>query len=293
MRGFNCGVSYGIGPREGPGSGIESLTLARRKALLETSGIRHAAANGLATSLVAHACRSALVEGVVSGDRLGILVNGGPWALDSAITFLRRAATAGPNFVNPLTFPTTLVSSTPTAVAAALGARAFAYSVGHDELAFFDMLRRARQALSYDHADEVLAVAVSADSPMVEELHRRTSSVGPVLNVSIAFSISRRPGGCLTLIDATVGSELPWEIPERHYEAVLASGELRTASNSALTSGCALSASAAVICSEAIRLEQSASAFFERKFVVSIRTPTAVGAALFLLSPSTNAAAPS
>lgn len=154
------------------------------------AGVRHAQHQGEAACL-ASLVATALAERVgPTSPRLGVVCNGGPWNLQPVWAFLDRTRDAGPSFVNPLLFPPTLVSNTAAVAAARVGAHAFAFVVGHDRLAFFDVLHRSAQAIRAGMADCVFAIGVcGTDAPITSAAER--SSAGALAPVGIGFALGR------------------------------------------------------------------------------------------------------
>lgn len=186
--------------------------------LLKLSGIKHASAYGLQVALLALAAREAV--GSVTGieDRRAVITNGGPWAAEAAQGFLRTAKERGPQFVVPLVFPATLISAGATATAIAVGAGAAGIGVGHDELAFFEMLRRGRQLLTRRVADQVIVAAASAETPALRTALTVAGRTSPLAECSIAVELLGDSNLGLRMEDAIVGlREAPWPEVRRRY----------------------------------------------------------------------------
>jgi hypothetical protein len=261
--------------------GVAQLSDTDRHLTMRNSKIRHASMNGLMACLIEAACRECLVDVGMPLDQVGLLCNGGPWNLDSASRFLERALDAGPEFVNPLSFPATLVSATPCAVAAAVGAHAFAYSLGHDELAFFDVLRRARQYLDFGHARTVVAVGACTGNATLNKARESAGLSREVLDVSIGFLLaSSLDTNCdLVLVDADIGSNAnPWAGVLQRYEAIYNSGVLEFSIALSCSDGDSLTAIGAILCAAAIARESEVRS---DTFVVTCTKGGVTGGALF------------
>jgi len=288
-----CHLAHGFRPGLEGDAGIGTMTEEEQRQVLSNSGVRHAAAYGLQVALCAMAAKAA-VEGVaVVPERLGMLTNGGPWAADAALGFLRSAFTRGPQYVNPLVFPATLVSAGPTSAAAVVGAKAFSMATGYDELAFFDALRRGRQSLLYGVADHVVALAASGHSQALQTALHLAGRTKPLLDCSIAFLLTRadqneslQNGEKLELVDSVAQYDgTPWPTITRRFEAVVnLDGTVTNSIETPCSRGLGLSATGAVLCQAAIRSRD----FFGIKqsvdFVVSCRKGTHTGAAHFRFS---------
>jgi hypothetical protein len=148
------------------------------------------------------------LEVITDLDRLGILTAGGPQHVGPGWRFLERSWDAGPSMVNPLAFPATLASSIPTALAAAIGARAFALTIGHDDLAVLQALDRACALIRSSHADDVFVVVGSDYDPQLIRLWGTTTGEDEAADYVSAFHVSgiKLAGSCrLALVDS--GSE--------------------------------------------------------------------------------------
>jgi hypothetical protein len=243
------------------------------------SALRHGRHYGRAACL-AHMTAMRLHQALPEPpDRLGILCNGGPWHVQSAWNLASRAYEAGPDFINPLVFPATLVSATPAAAAAAVGAHAFAYAVGHDRLAFFDVLGRAAQAVRHNLADCVFALAVSASGGIWSRAADRAGLPEP-LDVAIGFALTSpgRPGQ-LQLLAAGWGEPAVPDVDR--YEAAWTGSRMACRWKTPLAHGDALGASGAVLCVAAARDHQNKpEALRRRPFVVVAREDLRYGHAV-------------
>lgn len=185
--------------------GVGFMTDDERASLMNARHIKHAAIYGPVAALAGAAAASLCSGLTVPPERLGLLVNGGPWAIDPSLRLLERARDAGPAYINPSHFPATLVSAVPTTVSAAVRAKAFAFAAGHDRLAFFEVLRRARQALTHGLADAVLTLGVCAP-PAILLASLRFRGIDPrTPDVSAGFLITKEQRNGMMLVDAGVG----------------------------------------------------------------------------------------
>jgi hypothetical protein len=285
---ITCRLAHGFRPGLEADAGLAILSEEEQLQALALSGIRHAAMYGLQVALSALAAKAALDAEDVVPERLGIIANGGPWAADPALGFLRSAFTRGVQYVNPLVFPATLVSAGCTSAAAVVGAKAFSISAGYDELAFFDVLRRGRQFLRYGVADHVVAIAASGHSKALVTALQLAGRTKPLLDCSIAVLMSRSDTGrhentCgFELVDAVADFEgIPWPNIRRRYEAVVnLDGTISYPLDTPCSSALGLSATGAALCQAAIRLES----YGNQKpvdFVVACRKGAHTGAAQF------------
>ncbi len=153
-------------------------------------GVRHAKLQGQAACVAATIATELQVRSNLPSGKLGVICNGGPWNIQPSWEFLDRMRDAGPTAVNPLLFPSTLVSNTATLAAARVGAHAFAQVVGHDRMAFFHVLKRSIQAIRTGFADYVFAIAVCGTDPAILRVANATGTFPPV-PTGIGFSLGR------------------------------------------------------------------------------------------------------
>ena len=286
MTSARCLIAGGLGDEGALRVGVAFLSQAEQRAALQASGLKHASAYGLQPALCILAGRAALARSAskIAADRRALLTNGGPWAVDAALGFLRTARERGPQFVNPLVFPATLVSAGPTAAAAVLEARAAAIAVGHDELAFFEQLRRGRQLIDRGVADEVLVVAACGQSRELLEVLKIAERTLPLMDCALAFRLSAQPSGDVTLIDAIVAAEShPWpEVTSRFCSTVDVQGTIHADIPLPIDGASVLSAAGAVVCMAFI---EYAGKRGTTRFVVACRKGGRTGAALFERAP--------
>jgi hypothetical protein len=277
-------VAHGIAADQGAKGGLARLDASTRRAVLIASGLRHATAYGVQAALCALAAKAAIAGAApVPPDRRALLSNGGPWAAETALGFLRSAEDRGPQFVNPLIFPATLASSGPTAAATAVEARAAALAVGFDELAFFEVLHRGLQLLRFGLADEVLAVAASGASPALATALALAGRTSPLLDCAIAFRLTHDPAPGPILLDALLSSTPPWPEVEDRWEAnVGADGRIEGPIPTPLRDATVLSAAGGVLCQAALRGRGPLAG--TDRYVVVCRKGRRYGGALFASS---------
>lgn len=153
-------------------------------------GVRHAKLQGQAACVAATIATELQTRSNLPSGKLGVICNGGPWNIQPSWEFLGRMREAGPTAVNPLLFPSTLVSNTATLAAARVGAHAFAQVVGHDRMAFFHVLNRSVQAIRNGFADYVFAIAVCGTDPAILRVANATGTPPP-LPTGIGFTLGR------------------------------------------------------------------------------------------------------
>lgn len=260
------------------------------QALVRASGVKHASINGLAACLLDALCRECLRDTEINNDAVGLLCTGGPWNSETADTFLRRAFAAGPQFVNPLMFPATLLSATPCSVAAAHSIRGFAYAVGHDELAFFDVLRRGQQFLRAGIVRHVIAAGVAARTPALIKARQAAKLHCDLLDVSIGLAMTVEDNAAIppiALMDAYIGDQsYHWPHIEQRYDAACQDGTTTFPIALPLLEGDAMSATGAVLCAAAILHEMGRPHYASGDFVVSCTKQERTGAAWFRINYS-------
>jgi hypothetical protein len=183
---------------------VTSLNSESRAEAEQKAGIKHGRLIGPAACFAALA-GTALLSRTVAGPT-GLICTGGPWALPACSRFVDRMSTAGAGFVNPLQFPSTLLSGTATSIAGAIGAHAFAIVVGHDRLAFFDALHNARAYLRSGLVRQVIVAAISAADPVIERARECAGLLLPTLDVAAAFAVVDSPPIDLQLLDLSFES---------------------------------------------------------------------------------------
>lgn len=246
-------IAYGL-PSPESCTGIEGVGRLPQGFEENIIGVRHARYAGPTACLAALTAMKLRDELRVESDRIGIICNGGPWNLQASWSFIERARKFGPRLVNPLLFSPTLVSATPTTAAACVGAHAFAYAVGHDRFAFFDVLHRAAQSLRFDFADHVFALAVASKDPVIARVIEKVGIL-ELYDVAIGFAVSRpseQEG--LHLIDVRVNEhrEKPLE-GFRLYEARWNNNYLSFNIKTPLAKGEALGATGGIIIAAAVK----------------------------------------
>jgi len=179
---------------------VEQFTSEQRLEIIRRSGLRHARHQNFATALAAGALDRLLSESGPAPRNLGLLSIGGPLNLSLNWEFVARAASAGTRFVNPLSFPHTLVSSTPTSLAAHVGAHAFAFATGHDHLAFFSVLGRAAQLIRFGFADGVLTLAVCDGGERVRRGLELSGEALPAADTAVCGLLQTAPAGSPQLL---------------------------------------------------------------------------------------------
>jgi hypothetical protein len=209
VKAVSVGIFQGYGPNHTP-IGLNTGDNTNAGAIYKDSGIRHASIYGPQVCLLALAARAALgsAESRIE-PRRALVTNGGPWAADTALGFLRTSQERGPRFVNPLVFPATLVSAGAAAVGVVVGAGACAIAVGHDELAFFEMLRRSQQFLCRGIAQEVIAAVACAPSVALATSLESAGLITPAGECSLALRLENDPQAPFVLEDATITTQAP------------------------------------------------------------------------------------
>lgn len=277
MKEISVGITYGISPSYGASTEvlIDADTYRR-------CGLKHASAYGPQAALAALAVTSAAPEDRSFRPRRALLTNGGPWAMDTALAFLHSAHARGPQYVNPLQFPMTLVSAAPSSIAAMIGAGVCGVAIGHDELAFFDMLRHGVQLLRRGLADEVFLAAAVAPSPALNRiLHAADPNVEQEVGYcSICFVLGTASGGALILEESMVlDSEPKWSEASLYRSEIGVDGVLRMAGVGPEAPRF-LSASGAVACQQALARSAAPGAIG-----IICKARGKVGAALFRRQP--------
>lgn len=247
---------------EGGFSGTGRFDLARyigslddpdvRQAAEQRSGIKHGRLVGPAACFAALASAAVLTR--MCAGTTGLICTGGPWALPASTRFFERMTTAGAGFVNPLQFPSTLVSGTATAVARMLHTHAFALTVGHDRFAFFDALYSARASLRSQMAGQVIVAATCAADPAVERARECAGLLTPTLDVAAAFGVSTSGASDLELLDLSLDSDSVREGDGGYvYRANWRGESLSCTIETPLSQGEAFGAAGAVLCLSAAK----------------------------------------
>lgn len=135
---------------------VRNVDKSNRDQILSTAGLKHAKYHAFSSSLSLIGCKKCLNNATFNRNTLGILCVGGPLHCEIAWSFAEMIIKRGWRLANPLYFPNTIASSIPCSVASALGAKAFAFTIGYDHHAFFDVLRYASQAIHLNYAERVL-----------------------------------------------------------------------------------------------------------------------------------------
>jgi hypothetical protein len=266
---IEAGFQSDDGQRDFPGVGTLTDTHIEGNA-----SIRHPHYQGRAACLSASTATRLLKRLPNERGRLGVLCNGGPWNLQSSWNFIARAREAGPSFVNPLQFPSTLVSATATIAAAASGAHAFAYVVGHDHFAFFEVLQRAAQAVRHGVANTVLALGICTGAMQIKEAAKRARLSMDPLDVALGFAVGSvviPPD--MYLLDARMDDRnIRDHSSAVFYEAKRDRGELSFPIRTPLVNGEALGATGAVLIAVAAGYHRTLSTSDRmRDFVVTFR----------------------
>ena len=197
-------------------------------AVEKSSGIRHSRHYGHSACLVAATAKKLAELPDHSSDKLGLICNGGPIALHAAWSMLDRARSAGAAFVNPLQFPPTLISAGVTSAAAAVGAHAFAYAVGHDHFAYFHVLLRSAQAVRLSFAKQVFAIAIIGRDPslITAAVHANRAFRADVA-LGFRVDMGAEESGDLVLLDSGTHDIMTEAWPDAtRYEAVWENGTL-------------------------------------------------------------------
>ncbi len=132
-------------------------------------------------------------DSTVEAERLGIISTSGNLHTEHCIEFLDRALQGSPNLVNPLDFSHTLVSALPTTLAEVIEARAFAFSIGEDELAVFEILDSASDLLELGFADCVIAIFASSNDVVTRIAHETGLIASSPADCAIAFRVTATP----------------------------------------------------------------------------------------------------
>jgi len=281
MSAIGISVFQGYGPDHEP-FGLHTAERIDSNELLKLSGVRHASAYGLQVALLAHAARAAIGDARTGIDaRRALVTNGGPWAIETALGFLKTARDRGSQFVNPLVFPATLVSAGAAVVGITIGAGAVAIAVGHDELAFFEMLRRSRQLISHGVADQIIAAAACAPSAALITTLRIAGRTARIGECSVAFRLEADMHAAMVLEDITIGSDpSPWSSVSLRVEASVSPEGWTVSEGCTLADRQFLSASGAVLCATALR-RYLTDAPSGQAMVVTCRRSGVIGAAKF------------
>lgn len=133
-------------------------TLQERYELAKQTGVKRPKRCTSITGPATWAAQQVLGDLQIDQMRLGIISCGGNFHFQHCFSFLERALEGSPELVNPLEFPHTLVSALPTTIAEVLQAKAFAFTLGDDELAIFDIFAAAYDLLTLGAADCIIGV---------------------------------------------------------------------------------------------------------------------------------------
>lgn len=163
----------------------EYFDLARR------AGVKRPGRCTSVTGPAAWAARKVLGNAGVPPERLGVISCGGSFHSQHCLSFLDRAVKGAPELVNPLDFPHTLVSALPTTIAEALQAKAFAFTLGDDEFAIFDILAAAADLMAIGAADCIIGVLCSAGNGIAGIAHEAGLLQGRPTDCAIAVRITR------------------------------------------------------------------------------------------------------
>jgi len=158
-----------------------------RAELRRASGLRHAKIYGSSAALAAlaaRAARDALKD--TSPERCGLIVAGLGHHLAPAWRFAKEAYTHGARLVTPMSFPGILPSAAPSAIAAAVEAKAFAFAVGTDQGAFIEGIRRAERCIYAGWCDAAIVTSACAADPLIIEALKRAGAVRTPADASIA-----------------------------------------------------------------------------------------------------------
>lgn len=147
------------------GDAIRRLSQVATAALRKSSGIAFAKRAGFEAVLGAHAARLVIDRDAVPLERTAVIFAGAQGHIQTAIGFAERGCRFGAAMVDPLSFPSVLPSFAPTAIAAALGTRGPAFTVGHGERAFLDSLDAAAALVRMEMAQAALVIAVADGAP--------------------------------------------------------------------------------------------------------------------------------
>lgn len=148
-------------------SELRQLSPEERRSIRATSGVRHAAAHSFMEIAAAACCRRLLDVMTVNPGRVGVVSTAGSVQLPVAWALTRGLLEDGIELLNPLPFPHSIPSSLPTTVAAHCQVTAFALAMGHDQLAFGEVLEASMQLLRAGMADAVLIIAAwDSDAPL-------------------------------------------------------------------------------------------------------------------------------
>ncbi|MBZ5505128.1 MAG: hypothetical protein LAO78_06555 [Acidobacteriia bacterium] len=250
----------------------------------DNASIRHARYYGRAACLASSVARQWSQRKSTRPGRLGLICNGGPWSLQASWDFVARAREVGARYVNPLQFPPTLISATGTAAATAADAHAFAYVVGWDRFAFFDVLHRAGQAVRHHLADEVLSIAISTSNPAISLAAKRAGLPEPV-NVALGFALSEASENAdFWLLDIGYDESVLAKYPlAQRYDAYYANGSLSFTIPVPLVGGEAYGATAAVLIMSAMTCHKALQTPKNRDFALTFREEKHFAFAVFRL----------
>jgi hypothetical protein len=262
-----------------------------RQAVVLKSGLRHARYNNFASALGVLAAKLALSGCDEKAEDIGVISVGGPLNFHIAWKFIEQVVVRGVNLTNPLSFPHTLVSSVPTTVAASIGANAFAFAVGHDHLAFFDVLKRAKQAIEHGFAKRVLGLAVFDPDPLLEGAMRKCGRFNRYASASICARLecARSTGHHLELLQVDSRIQRIYEsslppvdgIPEFRLR-ISRDGKMESNIETSLASADAFVASGGVFCAEsARRVWHSKQPARHDPFAVLLQTESEISRAVF------------
>ncbi|RNJ50367.1 hypothetical protein [Methylocystis hirsuta] len=174
--------------------------------VLRASPIKHAKHQSFA-SIIGFQSIAPFVSEIRSPDRLGVVVAGGTQHIGVAWRFVERAFRAGSSMVNPISFPATLTSAVPASIAAAVGAHAFALTIGYDHRALFEAIDRSCLMVRRDYADDVFVVACTDRRPHPTEAWDETERPS-AQEIAVGFHLSRfRSAGRCILKSFGSGSE--------------------------------------------------------------------------------------
>lgn len=142
------------------------------EALLSRCRLKYAQFHCLSSVVALEAMASISLATALTGTRIGVITAGGPHHVQNAWNSTQRVLEKGPGFITPAEFPHTIMNSFPTTLASALGARAFAFSVGDSAISLYEAVYRAAQLISAAHAEHVIVAAVSGAEPVLTGLYK-------------------------------------------------------------------------------------------------------------------------
>jgi hypothetical protein len=295
-------LSFYGGLTEGHPGGENGATLApadfvglldddRREALVRSCQVKQAKYHCFASLLAILACRKARSALSMPADDVGVIACAGSPNTSVAWQLAETLLSRGVDYLNPLYFPNSLASAVACSVAAECQARAFAFGVGYEELAFFEALRLSGVLLRAGRAGCVLIACASDAGP----LHRRAmSSAGllrPPCDVSLCCAVTSSPssaagaeveavlGPCESLEEIIRSARQEYSVgPGDIYSAVIGErSTMRASYPSSMIAYDAACATCGVMVVEAATASSVTSPDSQRCFLVACQASSASG----------------